>query len=178
MSTLQEFTTKLRWQNGRVFKFKNSYKLRDAFNWYRKHRPVDKKFVLTEGQYSCIISTINKKLVENFCKGVPIVFPYKMGELYLYKQDVSPRLSPEGKLIYNAPIDWGTTLKTWFENEAAMECKLLIKRDDREIFKVRYTKHTAVFKNQSYVGFRPQRSFKLMLKEAITKGKLDAFKRY
>jgi len=178
MEDFKEFSTIVRWKNGRNFKFKHSYKLRDAFSWYRHHRPDDKKFVLTEAQFGKIISTVNKKLVEDFCQGIPIIFPYRMGELYLYKQDVVLKITPEGKLINSAPIDWQTTLQVWHEDSSAMERKLLIRRDVKEVFKIRYTKKTAMFKNQSYVGFRPQRSFKAVIKEAITKGKVDGYKKY
>lgn len=178
MDTLKDFSTKVRWSKPREFKFKRSYRLRDAFTWYRQHRPDEKKFVLTEEQYGKIIGLINKKLVEGFCNGIPIYFPYRMGELYLYKQEVVLKLTEDGKLINSAPIDWKLTLQVWHEDPAAMQRKFLVKRDVEEVFKIRYTKKTAFFKNQSYVGFRPQRSFKAAIKEAITQGKVDGFKKY
>lgn len=178
MNKLDEFSSKIRWQKEREFKFKNSYRLRDAFKWYRQHRPKDKKYVLTESQYGYIVNFINKRLVENFCKGIPIIFPYKMGELYLYKQEVDLRFNDKGKLINTAPVDWNTTLKVWYDNPEAKEKKLLIKYESKEIFKIRYTKRTARYINQSYVGFRPQRSFKMALHEALLNGKIDGFKKY
>lgn len=178
MSTFEDFSTQTRWHKGREFKFKNSYRLRDAFKWYRNHKPKSKKFILSEEQYGYIITSINKKLVENFCKGIPIIFPYKMGELYLYKQEIDLRFDKEGKLINPAPVDWITTLKVWYENPEAKDKKLLIKHESKEVFSIKYTKRTARYSNQSYVGFRPQRSFKMLLHQALLKGKIDGFKKY
>lgn len=45
-------------------------------------------------------------------------FPYRMGELVLYKVPFKATMK-DGKLLVNSPIDWRATAKLWFEDKEA-----------------------------------------------------------
>lgn len=170
-----EFTNKLlRKYDSKKHAITNSYGVFDAFKYYRKIKPKDKKYVLTESQYFGVIKTINKALVDDFFEGNMITFPEKMGGLELHKHDSSPSIDKDGKLKLRTSIDWEATNKLWYEDEEARNEKILIKRENKYSFTIFYTKFRAYFINQRFYKFRPTRAFNVRLKEAIKADKIDA----
>jgi hypothetical protein len=71
-----------------------------------------------------------------------------MGQLEVRKYDTYVKLM-DGKLRTNRKIDWQATLQLWYEDEEAKENKVLIKSEDKEVFKIFYNKMIANYNNKT-----------------------------
>ena len=172
----EEFIAKVKNVKGnRTHKVTGSLGVYDAFRWYRKHRPEDRKFVLTDSQYFRIIRSVNMLLREELLQSDDIILPCKMGKLELRRREpVIKRVS--GKIKTNLPIDWQATLKLWYEDAECFDKKLTVKANVPKIFKVYYNKSTANYNNKSFYQFTPNRELKVLLKQKIkSDNKFDAF---
>ena len=56
----------------RTLDIKNSYVVYDGFKYYRKIRPKESKYVLTESQYFSIIRKVNKLIGDSLIDGEEI----------------------------------------------------------------------------------------------------------
>lgn len=173
MSLEKEFISNIKNVTGnRKHKINNSYGVYDAYKYYRKNKPKDSKYILSESEYFNIIRSVNKQLVCNILNGENIKFPYRMGYLELRK--TPSKISFEnGKLVTNLPIDWDRTLKLWFEDKEAFDNKTLIRVENKEIYKIHYNKSVAIYNNKSYYSFNVNRSIKNELKNKIKEGTID-----
>lgn len=158
----------------RNHKVKNSYGVYDAFKYYRKIKPKDKKYILTESQYFSIIRNINNLLIENLLHNNDIKFPSRMGSLEVRKRQTNIKIV-DGKLVDNLPIDWDRTLKLWAEDEESYNNKTLIKLEEDEVFIINYNKKRAIYNNKMYYQFNVNRKLKQRLKELIKNNEIDAF---
>lgn len=158
----------------RIHKVKNSYGVYDGFKYYRKNRPKEHKYVLTESQYFSIIRRINELLGEALINGEDVTLPYRLGRLEIRKYEA--RITTDGKKVRtNLPIDWDRTLKLWYEDKESYKNKTLIKVEEKEIYKVYYNRNIAEFTNKAFYQFDVNRELKRRLKQNIKEGKLDAF---
>lgn len=172
----QEFRKNIRRaQESRNHKVTGSWGVYDAYKYYRKNKPKDKKYVLTESQYFSIIRRGNELLREELLLGRDFNFPCRMGRLTVKKYPAI--ITTEGKKIKtNLPIDWDTTLKLWYEDEECLKKKTLVRQRVPEIFRVIYDKGTALYNNKSFYQFSTNRELKLLLKDTIKNNpKFDAF---
>lgn len=158
----------------RKHKVKNSYGVYDGFKFYRKNKPKDSKYILSESQYFSIIRKVNNYLADNLVKGKDILLPCKMGliELRKYKTYISIN---NNKVISNLPIDWDETLKLWYEDEESLRNKTLVKANVKEIFRIHYNKIKANYNNKSFYRFTANREIKKKVKDNIKNGSIDAF---
>ena len=110
---IREFMSSAKKAKGkRVHKVRNSWGVKDAFHYYRKTRPKESEYVLTECEFLSIIRKTNDILRQLIIKGEEIVLPEKMGKLELRKRQTIVEFK-EGKLRTNLPVDWDSTLKLW-----------------------------------------------------------------
>lgn len=158
----------------RKHKIKNSYGVYDGFKYYRKTKPIGHKYVLTRSQYFSIVRKTNKLLGEYLLQGEDIKLPYRLGRLEIrkYKGNVS---LVNGEIKTNLPIDWNKTLKLWYEDEESYKNKVLVRIEEKEIYKIYYNRGTARFNNKAYYQFNVNRDLKRRLKDNIKEGKIDAF---
>lgn len=174
--SLTEFLKKIKKVSApRKHKITNSYGVYDAFKYYRKNKPADKKYILTESQFFALIRSIHNNMLEDLVNGKELIFPMQMGGLELRKYHIEPKLDENGKLIYKAPINWAVTLQCWYEHEEAYKNKLLIKSETRDYYKLCYLRYRAKYKNKSYFNLRGNRALKLKISQAAKKGTLEAF---
>lgn len=159
----------------RNHKITNSFGIYDGFKFYRKNKPKDKKFVLTESQYFAITRDINNKLANALANGEDINLPERMGKIELRKYNLEPKLNEEGKLVYKAPIDWDATLKLWYEDKESMNNKVLIKIESKESYRVVYNKNKALYNNKSFYMLHINRELKKKIFKAASEGTIDAF---
>lgn len=158
----------------RIHKVKNSYGVYDGFKYYRKSRPKEDKYILTESQYFSIIRKVNKLLGEALVNGEDITLPHRLGRLEIRKYKA--RITVDGqKVRTNLPVNWDRTLKLWYEDEESYKNKTLVKVEEKEIYKVYYNRNVAEFKNKTFYQFDVNRELKRRLKQNIKEGKLDAF---
>ena len=154
----------------RTHKVSGSLGVKDAYNHYRKNRPKEKKFAITESDYFKIIRMLNEVVASQLSKGYEIKLPYRTGSLLVERFKIEPKIDENGKLVFRAPIDWDATLKLWYESPEDKENKTLVKTEKRDIFKVVYNKKNVNYNNNSLIMFSPTRTLKTKIKEELTEG--------
>ena len=175
--SLKEFRKRiLKVDQSRKTFINNSYGVYDAYKYYRKNKPLDKKYILSESQYFAIIRKLNLMLIQELLEQKDIIFPLCMGKLEVRKWSPEVKLDKDGKVTNNYPIDWDSTLKLWYEDKDAREERLLLKKKEKEVFIIRYSKSHAKYKNQSYFEFVVNRALKLNLRDKIREGNFDAYR--
>lgn len=160
--------------NERHHKVNNSYGSKDAFHYYRKIKPNDSKYVLTDCQYLKIIRLINDELRKSLIEGKDVLLPERMGRLELRKSKNSIKFV-DGKLKTNLPVNWDATLKLWYNNPSSKNKKQLVRQETIETYRVYYNKNKANYNNKSFYEFSTNREIKLGLKKNIKLNKIDAF---
>lgn len=173
---LKEFIDGLKKVKGpRKHKVKNSLGVYDAYKYYRKTKPKDSKYVLTESQYFSIIRKVNDLFAEALSLGEDVIFPCRMGSLEVRKYNCEIKFDGK-KVKTNFPIDWSRTLKLWYEDEESFNNKTLVKMEEKEIYKIYYNRELADFNNKSFYQFFPNRDLKKRLHKNIREGNVkDAF---
>lgn len=175
METLESFRNRvLKAGQPKTYKVRNSLGVYDAYKYYRKNKPKDKKYILTESQYFAIIRQTNLKLVELLLKGNIIALPKSMGTLEIRKYDVGVRFTSEGTMATNLPIDWNKTLKLWYEDSESHRDKTLVRQEVSEVYKLYYNREKATYNNNSYYEFLFNKDLKIRLKQQIKRGYIDA----
>lgn len=160
--------------NPRKHTITNSYGVYDGYKYYRKTKPKDSKYIVSESQYFFIIREVNKYLIENLLNQEDIIFPNRMGKLELRKYKPSYKI--ENNIVKtNLPIDWDKTLSLWSEDVESFNNKTLIRVEEKELFKIYYNKNNANFNNKSFFKFNINRDLKVKLKNKIKEGSIDAF---
>lgn len=158
----------------RHHKVSNSYGSKDAFCYYRKIKPNDPKYILTDCQYLQIIRLINNELRDYLIEGKDVLLPEKMGRLEIRKRASKIKFK-DGKLVTNLAIDWDKTLKLWYDNPISKKKKQLVRQEVSDIFEVYYNRNKANYNNKSFYEFSTNRELKLGLKKNIKLNKLEAF---
>ena len=158
----------------RIHKITGSLGVYDAYKNYRKHRPKDKKYVLTESQYFAIIRQINNLLADELSIGKEITLPKRMGTIELRKYNTNIRFDEYGNLKTNLPIDWNGTLELWYNDEESRNNRTLLRQENKEVFKIYYNKYNANYNNKSFYEFRCNKDLKQRLKQNIKYGSIDA----
>lgn len=175
MENFDDFKRRIRKVNmPREHKIRNSLGVYDGYKYYRKNKPKEKKYVLTESQYFAIIRHINILLAEEIIKGNDVRLPARMGVIDIRKFNKAIRVDENGKVHTNLPIDWNNTLKLWYEDKESYNNKTLIRLEEQEIFKICYNKESANYNNKMYYEFIFNKDMKIRLKHKIKEGNLDA----
>lgn len=175
MEILIEFKRKVRKvTEHREHKIRNSLGVYDGYKYYRKNKPKEKEYILSESQYFAIIRQINNLLANEVVKGNEVKLPHRMGTIEIRKYEKSIKVDKDGKVITNLPIDWDNTLKLWYEDEKAFKNKTLLRLDEQEIYKIVYNKEDVNFNNKSFYEFVFNKDLKLRLKHNIKQGIIDA----
>lgn len=154
----------------------NSYGNNDAWKYYNK--AADGKPELTSTQYRALINKVNDLLANELLTIGTIQFPVGLGNLSIYSKDRKPRIK-NGKLEYNAPIDWNRTLELWATDPESKVAKTVIKMPPGTTFSFKYKTRYRSFKNRRYMKFVPTRTIKQALKNKIlNKESLAHIKQY
>ena len=162
-------------QENRTHKITNSLGVYDAYKFIRKNKWLSIPRGLTEHEFYQIIRRVNNYLAEELVNGNDIAFPSRMGKLELRKRNSLPVIDKNGSLKVTYAIDWDSTLKLWYDDEEAFNNKTLVKLPERSIFRVKYNKDTANYKNKSFMEFQINRDIKTRLKQKIKNNEIDAF---
>lgn len=171
---LKELTNTVCKKSGKKnYKVTNSFGVYDVYKLIRKNKWYKIGRPLKEHEFYAVIRGVNDILASKLAKGDTVVFPAKMGKLELRKSEVGASIV-NGKLAVTYPIDWSETFKLWCSDSEAMTNKTLVRRNNTEVFRVRYNKYDADYNNQCYYGFSLNRAVKRALKTNIEKGKVDA----
>lgn len=164
----------LKIDKSRTHRVRNSNGVYSAYKWIRKNKWLNIGKPLTEHDFYTIIRQVNNYLVDDLLNGEDIILPHKLGSIELRKYNTNVTIR-DGKVVANLPIDWDRTLKLWAEDEEAYKEKLLIKMEEKEIFRVFYNKKRATYENKSFMQFEANRDLKRRLKQKIKDKTIDAF---
>ena len=119
----------------------------------------------------------NQRAIRNF--GYIFVLPKRMGRIEIRKTKGEVKIGKDGQVINNLAVNWKATRKLWSENEEAKEKKIKIRYTNEHsngyIFRPRYMKNTANYKNKSIYRMSINRQLSRGTYSAIVSGKLDAF---
>lgn len=127
---------------------------------------------LTEHDFYTIIRSVNTMLADNISKGVVVVFPERMGKLELRKQQRGVGIV-DGKLKITYPVDWGETVRLWYEDEESRRNKTLLRNESKEVYQIKYDKYPANYENKLFYEFCVNRNIKKALKCNIQQGKIE-----
>lgn len=155
METFEEFKLKTT-DKERHFKVKNSWGVYDYYKYYRKNKPKDKKFILTEKQYYAFFRRVNQLLAEDFISSNVLEFPYRLGKLELL-QKKNRAYFVDGKLKISRSINWDATLRLWYEDKDCYNKKTLVYDDKQTSLLIHYSKENAVYNNKSFYEFKINR---------------------
>ena len=169
--TLEQFKSSLKNKKGCLSKIRNSWGVYDYYKYYRKTKPSDSKYVLTESQYFAIIRRVNKLLADDFVKRGELELPYRMGKVILQSIPVKTTIR-NGKVVTTKRIDWDKTLNLWYSDSEAYSKRTLIYSDGKDKICTRYIKKDAIFKNKQYYEFELNRELYIRAKQAATEGTL------
>lgn len=156
------------------YEITNSLGVYDAYKYIRKNKWFDIGRPLKESEFYKIIRTVGKVMADNLSRGEDIILPYRMGTLEVRKRKPKIELI-DGSLKTTLPIDWKATHQLWYEDEEAKQNKILIRRNENWVFRIRYNKTYALYNNKDFYSFAVNRGIKLKLKENIKEGIIDAF---
>lgn len=154
------------------FKITNSIGVGDIFKMLRANsfegigKPVDVKL------FHKVIRRVDDYLAEELKNGKPVQFPSRMGHLEIRKKECSASYE-DGRLKITYPVDWKSTIDLWLEDEEAMREKILIRFEDKFVYKVQYDKYNSNFNNKDYYSFEVNRFIKRALTDKIKKGEID-----
>ena len=153
-------------------KVSNSIGVYTFYKMIRKHKWYDIGRPLKEHEFYSIIRGVNKLIADEIALGHTITFPSKMGTLELRKFQPSAKFV-DGKLKVTYPIDWDSTLKLWFTDPEAKENKILVRLEEKEVYRIKYCKFKANYENKSFYEFTLNKNVRKALKENIKKGLID-----
>lgn len=153
----------------------NSLGVYDAYKYIRKNKWFNIGQPLTEHQFYSIIRGVNNLLADSLLEGHDIILPCRMGSIETRKYEAKISIK-KNKIKTNLPIDWDRTLKLWAEDEEAYKERVLVKIEEKEIFKVCYNRTKANYNNKSFFEFIINRDLKKRLKQKIKNSNFDAFK--
>ena len=157
--TLQEFKRRSRFPANRKkeYNIRNSWGVYDFYKYYRKTKPKDPKFIISDVQYYSIFRRVNELLVDSLVRTGELDFPYKMGKLIVLKRTLKSWIAPNGNRYTSRRVNWDKTLELWYNDEEAYRNKTLLYFENDERLTIRYNKTRAEFKNKYYYEFKPSR---------------------
>lgn len=170
--TLEQFKAAKKNKKGSLSKVRNSWGVYDYYKFYRKNRPKEKEYALTESQYFAIIRRVNTLLAEQLLIDGELEFPYRMGKLVVREKKPHTTIK-DGKVKTNRRIDWDKTLSLWYEDAQAHENKTLVYSDADRITALSYEKKNAIYKNKQYYQFDLNRGVYKEISKAANSGTLE-----
>lgn len=178
--TLDEFKSNIKKvKESRKHKITGSYSTYDAYRWIMKNKWLNIGHKVSSHDFYSVIRLVNKYLAKELSIGNDIIFPYRMGRVYLIKFPTNIKII-NNKIKTTMPIDWQETIKLWYDDNESYLNKKVVRRIEKEIFKIHYDKVKANYKNKYFYKFFPNRNIRKELKNNIKEGKVDTFtyKRY
>jgi hypothetical protein len=156
---------------------KSDIKETDFYNFYKKNskNPVERKVF---GQFSKKLGNGIVRLVT--FDGVEVIFPWRLGTLYLKRRETKVYFDDEGNIDKKKMrVDWGRTLKHWngaYPTKSMDEIKAI--KDKKYFYHLNehsdgykyiwyWDKVTSNVKNQTFYNFKPIRKIKRELTDFI-----------
>lgn len=148
----------------RNIKITNSWGSNDACAYYRSKIKSEGK--LKDSEFRQLIKLSNHLMSEDLLNTGQIQLPVGLGTVSIYSKERKPRVV-DGKLEYNAPIDWNRTLELWATDPESRVAKTLVKMPPGITYQFKYHTTYRGFNNRKYMMFKPTRGIKLALKKRL-----------
>lgn len=173
-----DFTNQLLKRSGeKKFKATNSITMRQIYRDLVKTKVLHGDLFISEFLFNKIIRGMNLIILNKLLSGHSVKLPHRMGSLEIIKVNKGAKYK-NGKLVITYPINWGETLKLWYNDEEARQNKLLIRFQNKEVFKVIYNKRKANYNNKIFMEFLPSRMFKIKIKDKANNREIDGYELY
>ena len=160
----------------RNHKIKCHFGLPDYFRFYKQTSKNPKG----KAKFSSVLKdylNANRNAVSNF--GYIFVLPQRMGRVEIRKNKAEIKVGKDGVIINKLAINWKETKKLWEENPEAKEKKIKIRYTNEHtggyVFRPRYMKNTANYKNKSIYRMKVNRAMSRNTENAIMSKRMDAF---
>lgn len=148
------------------YKINNSYGTQHIYRYCITNKLIPHK--LPYKTFSHIIKTIHESFIEDVLNNRQVIFPNSMGGLVMYKK-------LQKKAYDKLPVDWDRTLRLWYEDEEAEQQKILVRYENKYLYKIQYLYDKASdHKNSSYYWFNVSRTFKKKLIDRINDNLINA----
>lgn len=163
----------------RNHKIKCQYGIADYLKFYKNtvDNPVDDKL------YRKILRdylVMNRDLVSE--KAYTFRLPQRLGRIEVRKTKKEVKIDKNGNVVNKLAINWKKTNQLWKENKEAKKKKIKIRYTNEHtngyIFRPRYIKNTANFKNKSVYKLSVNREMRRNMEGAIMNKTIDAFLLY
>ena len=161
---------------GKQYSIRNSLGVYQAMCWYRKHRPKDKDYILTPGQFYSIIREVNNAVVRDFIASGEIMFPLGMGKVTVADNPTGV-YTKNGKTVINYPIDWDSTLHLWETDKESREQKRLVRFNVDTCCKIIYNP-LGGYTNCRYFIFKENTFMRRALRKAVSNKSITIYERY
>jgi hypothetical protein len=169
------FLKEVQRQGSHEYKIHNRLGCRDAWKWIRKnHWHLLKGKKCSPSLYSAVIRKVNERLSEYLLEGHEIEFPYQMGTLRLIGIPSNVAFK-EGKVVDNYKPDWKKTLEWWYRDPEAMRERKCIKRVQKNLYYINYSKADATFRNMRYYRFKINRRLVKAFGKKVETEKINAY---
>ena len=76
-----------------------------------------------------------------------------MGRVEVRKYTPEVKFDKDGKIKTSYPIDWDSTIRLWYEDDVSRKKKLILKKKEKEVFRIVYNKSKAMYTNKNYFEF-------------------------
>lgn len=171
--SLEEFKTEVCKRTGeKNFKITDSWGIYDAYKKIRKQGWYDIGRPLKEHEFYSIVRKVNDLLAENIANGETVTFPCRMGKLELRREPRGVSIVQD-KLKISYPVNWEDTLRLWYEDAEARKNNILLRFENKEVYRTKYCKFDATYENKTFYEFALNRFIKRALKKNIDKGKIE-----
>jgi len=160
-------------------KIKSDINTPEQYKYYIKQNCENKDslFYLSKKEYTDFLKEFfNEYVDEMLFSNTEMKLPFHTGMISVRKYEQKVKVV-DGKIVSNLPINWNATLKLWDSDEEAKTSKKLVKfiNKDRLIYKYAFFKSYAKFKNKYFYWFKPTRTNKIKLANAIRNNKIEVY---
>ena len=146
----------------RVHSIKCDYGIKDYFKYYKNNGGK-----LDHKTFRNVLYTFNRGLYEIICTtNYEYKLPKKLGSIFVVESETFVD-SDNSVLKTNRAIDYKTTLDVWEKNPELREQKFVVRFEDPYVFKIKYSKKNAIYKNKSLYLCGINRQLKQFLKNIV-----------
>lgn len=127
---------------------------------------IPKEERLSSKEFRNLINRVNYLLSEELINTGSIVLPFSLGKLSIESSVRKPKMV-NGKLYYNAPINWNKTLELWANDPESRVAKTTVKVAPGPVFRLKFHTTNRNYINRRFMEFKFTRAIKLRLKDKI-----------
>lgn len=155
-------------------------KKKGSMDLYRHYVNTDKtkdgSFNIPYKLWSAILKDWSEFFFEELFNTGEFNLPFACGSFYVIKRSYKPKMI-NGELIYNAPVDWGRTMKLWYRDPEAKKNKVLVKIEPCTKYLIRFkmARKRQSSPNKFYYSGVVSRSFKKKINQMAEEGREPAF---